>query len=391
MIAVELLLLALMGCSRDPTQGSLSENVGQAFAPCSEAEIRFLATKHNFMPAFRPCGNNHFSDFAWSPDGRQLYFQLGMAHHVMDADSQTKDTRVVPTSSPVGPAAWISSSRLVVPIAPAADAPEGAPLRLALYDTDQASVFSIDLPADLKDPKDLQRDSTQQSILLTAVRGQGERRVYRVDLGSGELTEPWSWLGPVETFTFTPSQNAVTVGASGKVTVHDAESGEPRGTWAPALRGSLHPDGRWVMLEHLGDPVSIFYQRAWDELSEQARERELRRAKRFEEQLPESYPTEVQPPTLSFADLASGARWTLSSVYGTDFEWYEPTDHFGSFVLWGFEGKQFKRNVLLGDFTARMRSAEQGRDFMGVHRFGEAEGATFEAPKAPEALPQAAP
>ena len=43
------ILLAGLGCTiggdpaRDPSAGSLSYNVGSAFAPCNEAEIRFLA------------------------------------------------------------------------------------------------------------------------------------------------------------------------------------------------------------------------------------------------------------------------------------------------------------------------------------------------------------
>ena len=38
------------------------------------------------------------------------------------------------------------------------------------------------------------------------------------------------------------------------------------GTWSPAKRGVLHKDGRWLALEYDEAPISIFYQRTWDEL-----------------------------------------------------------------------------------------------------------------------------
>ncbi|MBX2803601.1 MAG: hypothetical protein KTR31_38335 [Myxococcales bacterium] len=365
-----LTLLAIAACSTaDPTAGTLSQNVGQAFEPCSEAEIRYLATKHNFMTAFRPCGNNHFGDFSWSLDGRQLYFQLGMGHHIMDAEAPTKDTRVVPTPSPIGPAAWVSSTRLVVPVGPDADAAAEANVpRLALYDTEQASVFTVNLPAAWTEILDLQRADDSAHVLLSALV-EGTRKVYSVDLTDGTVGQPFEWLSAVDTFSYTPSQKLLVVGAGNTVTVHETEQGQAKASFTPALRGTLHPEGRWLMLEHEGDPISIFYQRAWDELSEQARERELRRAQRFEERLPDSFETEVRPPTLSFVDMTTSKRFRIDSVYGSDFEWYEPTPFYGSFRLWGFEGKQFKRNVLLGNFTDRMTAAAAGATFIGVEPF----------------------
>ncbi|HHO52534.1 MAG TPA: hypothetical protein ENK18_17120 [Deltaproteobacteria bacterium] len=378
-------LLALLGCTGDPTVGTLSQNVGEAFAPCSEAEIRYLASKHNFMTAFRPCGNNHFQDYAWSPDGRKLYFQLGMSHHIMDAESPTKDTRVVPSPSPTGPGIWVSPTRLVVPVGPPPDAPDGPPQHLALYDTEQATIFDVAVPAQWGVIADLQRDSDPGSVLLTAEIG-GRPRPFRIDLSDGSVSEPFPWLGDVDTLTFTPEADALVIGSGETVTLYQASTGTPRGSWSPALRGSLHRDGRWLMLEHEAEPVSVFYQRAWDELSEAARERELRRAKRFEEQLPETFETEVRPPTLSFVDLPTSRRWRIDSVYGHDFEWYNPTPFYGSFVLWGFEGKQFKRNVLLGDFTSRMHTAAAGGTFIGVEPFGPEQGASY-TPAPPSGAP----
>jgi hypothetical protein len=41
-------------------------------------------------------------------------------------------------------------------------------------------------------------------------------------------------------------------------------------------------------------------------------------------------------------------------------------DFYGSFVLWGFESKEFKRNVLLGNFRDRMFRMVDGQEMMGI-------------------------
>ena len=370
--------LGLVGCGADPTQQTLSQNVGAAFAPCNDSEIKYLARKHNFMLSFRPCANNNFEQYAWSPDGRLLYFQLVLTAYVMDAEADTKNTSALPISTPLGPATWLTATRVAVPVGPPAESEPGTPPRLALVEVRQPSTFYVDLPLGFGDIEELSRGRAPGEVLALAT-WKGKQTVWAIDTNTGDVTEPFPFLpGKLESMTFTPQQGAIAVGVGGKeVQLWSTQDGVRVGTFAPALRGSLHPDGVWMMLEHLGEPVSIFYQRSWDELSEQARERELRRLQRFEENLPEQFPREVQPPTLSYARVTDGKRFLLDSVFGKDFAWYEPTPHFGAFVLWGFEGKQYKRNVMLGNFTDRLRAVEKGREFLGVREFTEA---TFTGP-----------
>jgi len=378
-------LIAGTGCE-DPTQATLSENVGSAFAPCNESEIKYLASKHNFMLSFRACANNNFEQYAWSPDGRLLYFQLVLTSYVMDAELDNKATKAVPAPTPIGPATWTTASRLLLPVGPSGEAEKPAPNRIAAYEARQGLVFYVDLPLGFGDVQELQRGNDPASVYALAT-WKGERTVWSVDTSTGEVTEAFPWLPKGATsFTYTPNVRVASVGFGDEVKVFDAELGVRVATFAPAQRASLHPEGQWVMLEHLGDPVSIFYQRSWDELSEQARERELRRAKRFEENLPEHFPREVQPPTLSYANVVTGERYLLDSVFGRDFAWYEPRPYYGAFVLWGFEGKQYKRNVLLGDFVYRLQAAEKGKEFLGVKKM---DTARFEGPDgaAPAAVP----
>ncbi|MBW1878601.1 MAG: hypothetical protein JRJ84_09595, partial [Deltaproteobacteria bacterium] len=285
--------LLASGCNNDPTRASFSENVGEAFAECNPAEIRFLAGKHNFMTAFEPCGSNNFQHYAWSPSGTHLYFQLTHTGLVMDADAEDKRTITLPTETPVGPAAWLNNARVAVPVGPAEGETE---LRIAVFDKDQATLMHHRVP-DLEQMDSLQVGATPSQLLFTAIRD-GKRRIFALDIDDGSLSEPFPWAAPLEvtTFTYTPAVDAVVIGGVGKVTLYEGASGSERGTWAPAKRGQLHPAGRWLALEHDGEAVSIFYQRSWDELSEHARARELARAKAFEERLPDWYPKEVNPP-----------------------------------------------------------------------------------------------
>ncbi|MFT4624854.1 MAG: hypothetical protein ACI8PZ_003517 [Myxococcota bacterium] len=374
---VPLMALALLGCGgADPASGTLSQNVGASFAPCNEQEIKFLATKHNFMTAFRPCGNNNFQHYAWSPDGKHLYFQLVMVGHVMDADQAHKPVVAVPTPSPIGGATWLSNSRLAVPVG-GAQGLEGGPDRVALFDIETPQVFYVDLPG-VSRPDALQRGRSASEVLLLATDASGHRTVHSVDVADGATSIAFPWLtGEVDTFTLQPDLGVMLIGRGNTVHMYDLMGAE-RGSWSPASRGVVHPGGEWLALEHLGAPVSIFYQRAWDELSERARQRELARTQQFIDTLPENYPTEVQPPTLSFVYLPSGDRWLIDSAQGHAFQWYNAMDYYGSFLLWGFESKEFKRNVLLGNFRDRMIHMVDGREMMGVQAMTEGNSSKVE-------------
>lgn len=369
------LTFALACGQPDPMVGTLENNVAASFAPCSANEIKFMANKHNFQLAFRECADNNFGAYRWSPDGTQLYFQLVMTPYVMDASVPTKPIATVPTTTPIGPASWIAKYRLVIPVGPDET---GEKNRLAIYDREQQSVFHVD--TDLSDVKATQSTGDPTELLVLG-KNAGSAGIWRVDTKTGAATKAFDWLTEVpDTFTYQPKLDLVVLGKDETVSLHQGGDGLKFGTWPKALRGSMHPDGRYLMLEHLGDEISIFYQRSWDELSPEARDRELRRVKKFEEQLPAGTPTKVRPPTLSWVDLHSGKRWEMSSAYGDQFQWYEALGHYGSFFLWGFEGKQFKRNVALGSLDGRMISLDKGRNVLGIERMEDGEDPNYEPP-----------
>ncbi len=367
-------LLLVTGCSSDPGKASFSENVGETFAQCNPAEIRFLAGKHNFMSAFENCGSNNFKDYAWSPNGTHLYFQLTLTHHIMDAEADDRKVITVPTESPTGGGGWLNSSRIAIPIGKADDEDDSVE-RIAVYDMDQNSLITQEVPG-LTGIDDIAVGASPSDVLFTGVSADGVRKLHRLDLDDGTVSLAYPWLdAEVSTFSYTPSAGALSVGSGGQVTLYRAQDGHQLGQWSPANAGSLHADGRWMLLEHDGEAISVFYQRHWDELSENARARELARAKRFEEALPEWYPKEVQPPMLSVVDLTSGERWAFTGFMGHHAEWYGPTPYYASLILWGFEGKEYNRNIILGNLADRLNNISRGEEMMGVQPW-DVEGST---------------
>jgi hypothetical protein len=357
----------LAGCQQHPGDGTLSQNVGAAYAPCSEAEINYMAARHNIMTAFKPCGANKFSYYSWAPSGRHLYFQLVMTGYIMDADSPQRTTKAVPTPTPTGPVAWISSTRLVIPIAGADGAESDAP-RLAVYDMDQSSVMYTKLPG-LKNLRSIQRQS-DSTVLLIADSDQKRSAIFRVDLVDGAVTGIDDWVEtPVDTMTYTPTQDVLSVGREGVVTAYKLTTKETLGSWEHATRGSLHPHGTWMALEFLGDEISIFNQRSWNEVSDKARARELARTEQFVKRLPGSYKTTIRPPTISLVDMSTNSRSTITGFLGNQFQWYEAKPSFMSLMLWGFEGKQYKRNVALGNLEPRLRAIQESKAFIGLEEF----------------------
>lgn len=372
-------------------QRSLTENVGATFSPCDQSEIKFLAAKHNFQLAFRPCGNNNFDSFSWSPTGTHLYFELVMSGHVMNADRPDKRTFAVPTAEPTGDAAWLSGSRLVLPVVADAD---DAPERLAIVDiTDPdwnedpeaqvTTALMLHPVPGLTAINDLSRGDKPTQVLFSAKDTDGLRSIYQLDFETSEVSPAFDWLeGAVHNFTYTPSQTAVVVANDDGVTLFNAKTGEITGSWTVATRGSLHGEGRWLALEHLGASRSVFGQRSWNEVSENARQREQARIEQFKEELPGWLDTEVRPPMISVVDLTTGERWQFTSFLGSQFQWYEAYGEYASLILWGFEGKEVKRNVILGNMADRLQAIDEHDVMMGVEPFIDPTRAVDEKPDA---------
>jgi hypothetical protein len=257
---------------------------------CDPVAIRAEASRQGFQLVFEPCGSNRFGDHAWSPDGRRVYFQL-LTAHVMDATTQqTTDLPVTPR----GRGAWLADGRLVLPARSRDDRP-------ALAVVDGGDVRWLPIAGDATD---VSRAGADEVWVWS------DAHALAVSLGSG-LTAP----APEEAYALRRQVASFPL----------------------ATRGALHPDGRWLALEHEGEPVAG---------------------------------TNFRPPRLSFVDTGTGRRWLATGFQGRDFEWYSGHPRWGSFVVTGFEGDPLPQaNVAIGDLLDRLEAAAQGSPVPGLSEF----------------------
>ena len=426
-----LAVAALPGCDRADLYGgnSFTENVQAAYADCSEAEIRFLASKNGIQTAFENCGSNRFSMFTWSPDGRYLYFQLTTGGYVLDG--QEKTITSLPTPPPVANAVWLRSDLLVIPLGPkdpaedvkapapteepgAAPAPadEGAPpgspttpenkvlwlhsdvdgpTRLVSWDRAAGAVSVV--AVDLQEPQDLQRWTDDQHLLMSAIGSDGQRLAYTVDLATGEATRAFPYVDlPLRHFNFTPAASLLGWSDGADTVLYSTSTQAMIADLPGVTRAIPHPGGRYIALETIGEAVSPFDQRSWNELSPDARERELKRQGEWLKNQPEWVPKELYPPEVQVLDLLAGNRYRITYLQGDHFEWYPARDFYYSLVMWGVEGKQINRNVGLADLFERLRMVDKGEMPLGLAAWNASgPGATTTAPPAPAGAPAGAP
>ena len=352
--------VALSGCLIGGS--NFSDDVAMAYEECRPGEIAFLTSKHGMQTVFDRCGSNNFNNFAWAPDGIHLYFRVTLAGHVLNGERKTIQTINAPGALANGH--WLDNNRIVLLLPP----PKGEEgVTVSVYDRSKDKFTGI--RAELKEPKDVYAGGSPQTILLTDLDTNGVRRPYRVNITTGEITRALDWLTTeVNRFTHLEDEGFVTW-SDPEGAAHLAKvDGSERVTFPNATRAVVHPEGRYVALEYLGEPISPFDQRTWDEVSAQVREREIRRREQWSERLPDWAPTEIQPPTIDIYDLERQERWTITAVQGDHFEWYPSRNYYCSLRMWGVEGKELNKNVLLLDLAERLRMAERGEIPLGLKR-----------------------
>ena len=352
-------LIVLAACQPDPDRTTLFQDVGMSFEPCNEAEIKKKNKVYDIMPALKVCGSNNVAHYAWNPSGTHLYFDLTLTGNVLDASQAHKPLQSLPIDQPTGQPAWLNDNRIAVPIVPAHDDKEGRE-RIALYDI-SAYVLALKRVPGLTGITDLSRGPDPNTLYLTALGADGARGIYSFDLSDGSIGRPFPFIeGPVASMSYTHQAERLVVGQNGRVTVYD-----PAGT--PIIstvgqRGTVSLAGDWLAVERQGEEVSVFYQRSWEGMSRRERELAEQKAKRLGDRFPDWYPKSVKLPTLEFVHLASGRRGESRSFYGTRFQWYPREPYWGSFLLWGYEGKQLNTNVQLGNLRMRLGAIERGSD-----------------------------
>lgn len=384
-LLIPALLAGLAGCDRDALYNdrSVSDAIYESYASCSESEIRWLTGKHNIQTVFDKCGSNNFGGFAWSPDGIHLYFQLPFTGHIINGEAKT--ITGLPFENPIGQVAWLDKDRVVLPLGPE----EGGEVnRIVVYDRARNTV--ITKPLDLPRPDDLQHAGDGRTVYVVSTAEGGARKVHRVDPAQGTVEDAFPWR--TESFdTFTYAAGMVAFGVEDQVTIYKAETGEEVMRFEDATRGIIHPEGRYIALETLGDPITPYDQTTWDEMTPEARERERRRTEEWLSRQPDWVPKEVRPPTIDIYDTQASARYRATAFYGDHFEWYPDYNYYCSFLLWGVEGKELNKNVALTNIAERLRMLDKGQTTLGFKRLGVPEEASPEAAGEVEGAAEAEP
>lgn len=365
-------MLVTAGCSREDlyAQSTFTENVSAAYADCNESEIRFLTGKHNIQTAFGRCGSNNFIDTAWSPDGSKLHFRVTNGSFILNADDKTIST--VPTEVPTADSAWLHADLVAMPLIPE-EGKASDEMRMALYNLSANTLNLVGLPA--TKVKDVQAwGDGKQLLMLATTTEDSVMRPYRFDPDTSELVRVFEFItAPVERLEYAPKADLLAWSSEGTTELMRADGTSVK-LLEDVLRAVPHPEGRYVMLEVLGEPISLFDQRAWNELSPEARERELARQQKFLESLPDWAPREYTPPELHILDLEDGSRHRITAFYGDHMEWYPSSNpmarYWISFMLWGIEGKQLNRNVGLSDMAERFRMIDKGEVPLGIEVVG---------------------
>jgi hypothetical protein len=350
----------LCGCQTG--DATFTQNLEMAYESCRPGEIAFLTSKHGMQTVFGRCGSNNFNNFAWAPNGEDLYFRVTLAGHILNGNRKTIATIGAPGALANGH--WLDDERLVL-LLPAPKGEDGATVSVYYPKTGKFT----GIRSALNEPQDVYAGDSEHTIYLTDLDEKGLRTPIRVDLNTGEISRALPWLqAPVVRFTHNPTLDEVTWSDEDGVAHLAKTDGRDAMEFQSATRAVVHPDGRYVALEYLGPPISPFDQRAWNEVSPQVREREIRRTEQWAERLPDWAPREVQPPVIDIYDRERDERWTLTAVQGDNFEWYPNRNYYASLRMWGIEGKELNKNVLLFDLAERLRMLENGNVPTGVEQ-----------------------
>lgn len=356
------LIFGLSACNRESmySEADFSQNVYDSFADCNDAEIKRLAMAHNIQTAFGRCGSNRFSHFTWSPDGVHLYFQLTHGAHILNGNEKTITT--VPTAGPTHGAAWLDKDTLAIPLPPEEGTTEEL---IAIYD--HANLTIDYKPISVRSPQDLVSMAEGKSLLFTALDSENVRRPYLFQRETGTVERALPWLDQhVDRLSVNESANLAAWSTTKDTELVTLDKGESIHLFSGVTRATPHDDKRWVILETLGNEISHFDQRSWNELSPQARQRELARQKKWAERQPEWVEMTTQPPEIQLFNLDTGKRYRMTAFWGQEVEWYPHKGHYIAFMMWGIEGKQLNRNVGLTSLAERIRMITAGQIPLGV-------------------------
>jgi len=322
----------LIGCGGD-SGPTFKEAVSEVYAPCQADPVKVAAAKKATQLVFRPCGSNNFRHFDWNPSGTQLYYQSSMGPWVL---KDTTEHVQLGIGVPRAGGAWVTDDIVAFP--------DQDGRKIGIYNVQSNIVNFVEL--DQHEPEQLEKGVAVDSIVfLAADVPRGTKAIYELRADTAETERAFPWLsGPVEEFTFRASQNVVCYRMLEETatTCADGETGKELHRLEDRSRASLSPDGRYLVSEGEGAEVSVFTGSGGDTPAPAT--------------LPGGASSKIRPPTLHVLDRETGEEMVWEGVHGTDFDWYDSSPYFASYMLWGFDQVPMNRNVTLVDLRHFLKS-----------------------------------
>ena len=323
LVALVALVSSLSGCASEKgDELTFTEAVKKVYTPCNYDEMKQNSAAKDLQLVFEPCGSNNFFHYGWAPTGTTLHYQTTQGLWILKDTGENYPLRV---GIPRADSAWINDELLAYP--------DANGRQIGIYTV--ASHVLYLLETDQSNPEQLAHGQEADELLYLAadVPG-GVKDIYRLQINSGSSEKAFSWLsGGVENFTYQRATDSVCFRAlaAKEVVCAQAGNGKVLRRMKDRKRGVLSVDGRYLVTEGDGKPVPNFP--------------DLKPG----EKIPSYLELETTPPALWILDMETGEELLWEGVHGTDFEWYEATPYFGSFVLWGLDGKSTNSNITLVD------------------------------------------
>ncbi len=330
------LFAVLTGCAAEPSADkdedeelSLHDAIKAVYTPCDVAEIKLSTAAKGLKLMFKPCGSNNFFHYGWAPTGTTLYYQTTQGLWILKDTGENYPLRV---GIPGAGSAWLNDDLLAYP--------EGNGRQIGVY-TVASHVLQL-LEIEQSEPEQLAHGPGADEVLFLAadVPG-GVKDIFLLHANTGATEKAFSWLsGGVESFTYQRATESVCYRSLGSTDVVCARAadGKVLRRVKDRKRGVLSVDGRYLVTEGDGKPVANFPDRKPGET------------------IPDYLELETIPPALWILDMDSGEELLWEGIHGSNFQWYEATPYFGSFLLWGLDGKELNGNVTLVDLRNFLES-----------------------------------
>ena len=342
---IGLLIICLLLVSACMGSDQFGVDASEVFKPCDKAALKAAATGHGMQHVFEACGSNEFKDFAWSADGADLYIR-GEAGPWLRRNA-SGEFYSLPLGKPLGSVVWINGNLLAYP------SPGKRSAEINIYDVEQRALHLIGISQ--VEPNQLALGEAADDVLFVAREAADKpRNIYRLSANTAAVEPAFSWLtpGPIHSFTYRrrsgPDSKGIACigwkkeGTVSNTTCHQASNGEQLWMFPHKTRASVSKDGMFVMLEGDGPLIPAF------------------KTPEAAASAPNYLPREVTPEGLWLYEVSTAKEQYIKGLFGHSFQWYDATNYWGSFLLWGFNEGHTNGNVIVGDFTGKL--SEFGMD-----------------------------